>query len=447
MMAAIFHRWVSGLVLLTLVLVSLFAQARPAQAAAPIYVDTWEDEFNATSNGKCSLREAVISANEARAVGGCTSGALGADVIILPANLKDSWGTTRNFEVNLAGTIEENSARTGDLDILDTLTIRGAGSALTTIASDGKDRVFHVYNTSSRQVVIDGVTITGGAGVDKGGGIYNENSTLYLRNAYIKGNRARLGGGIRNKILLGSGFGSTLVVTNTIISTNYSSGDGGGIDNDGILSISNSLISTNTAVEKGGGISNNAYGEYAAEITNTTVRQNIGVNGAGIYTASQNFSLKNSTVVDNIGTPENQAIVGLVVQVNAKATLKNTIIAGHGTPRQNCLVQTGAEVISNGHNLEDADECQLNLDGVVDDFVNTPAGLDSFGPYGSDTQLYGLLPGSAALDNGANEDCPSTDQRGINFVRPANETNPCDIGAFEADTVPPGYSYLPAISR
>lgn len=254
------------------------------------------------------------------------------------------------------------------------------------------------------------------------------------------------------KLNLGSTFGSTLIIFNTIISTNTSNGDGGGIENDGNLQVSNSLIATNTAGVKGGGISNNSQPGFTVKITNTTITQNIGVNGAGIHTVGEDITFLNSTIFDNIGTSPSSAVVGLVVLQGNQVKFKNTIIAGHDLPRVNCELQTGAVVVSNGHNLEDADTCGLNPSGQpVDDLVNTPAGLDSFGAFGSDTQLYGLLASSLAIDSGSNADCPSTDQRGINFGRPADGNGDlaavCDIGAFEADALPARKLYLPMSSR
>lgn len=451
MKAAVFPRWISALVIAMIVFTSIGSQAQPVKAASPIYVTTWEDELNATSNGKCSLREAVISANEARAVGGCTSGTAGADEIILPANLKDKWGSTKDFDVSRAGANEDNS-QTGDIDILAPLTISGAGSMLTVIASKGYDRVFDIIGLGTKQVVIEGVKISGGSNVNDGGGINNYASTLILRNVYITGNHANLwGGGVRNKVQPNPKMGSTLTIFNTIISTNTSNGDGGGIDNDGNLRISNSLISTNTAGVKGGGICNNSELADSVDIINTTITANIGVNGAGIYTAGEDLTLQNSTIYNNNGTNPSEAVVGLVVLEGNQVTLKNTIIAGHSSPRVNCQIQAGAVVISNGRNLEDANTCGLNPGGSPADLVNTPAGLDSFGAYGSGTQLYGLLPGSAAIDNGSNADCPSTDQRGLHFGRPADGNGDlvavCDIGAFEADALPARYLYLPSLSR
>src|SRR3954469_6247815 len=110
--------------------------------AASIQV-TIADDLRA-ADGRCSLREAIDVANADAAefpdAGECPAGE-GGDTIVLPA------GT---FKLAIAGAKEGDNA-TGDLDVLSTATIAGAGAASTTIDADGKDRALDV---------IDGVTLT-----------------------------------------------------------------------------------------------------------------------------------------------------------------------------------------------------------------------------------------------------------------------------------------------
>lgn len=54
--------------------------------------------------------------------------------------------------------------------------------------------------------------------------------------------------------------------------------------------------------------------------------------------------------------------------------------------------------------------------------------LGSLGIYGGSTQVFPLLPGSAAIDAGNDVTCASTDQRGVG--RP--QGSHCDMGAFES---------------
>ena len=146
-----------------------------------------------------TLRQAVIQANATP----------GADTIMLRA------GT---YRLTLAGA-DEDAAATGDLDILQNLTIQGAGAMQTIIdASALGDRVFDARGAN---LVIKNATILGGraqqgagvsmvdgnltlqncrlfdniaAGVDEGngegGGIYHENGSLVVQRTRFIGNQA-----------------------------------------------------------------------------------------------------------------------------------------------------------------------------------------------------------------------------------------------------------------
>ncbi|MBK7812972.1 MAG: CSLREA domain-containing protein [Rhodocyclaceae bacterium] len=121
----------------TLVVVGLGCAASLA-GAATITVNTLSDELNA--DGDCSLREAVQAANTNAAVDTCTAGAAGADLILLPA------GT-----IPVAATIQINES----------VTIRGAGRASTTINGGGGT----VFNSSAAGVVLtlEDMSVVGGA--------------------------------------------------------------------------------------------------------------------------------------------------------------------------------------------------------------------------------------------------------------------------------------------
>jgi CSLREA domain-containing protein len=443
------RRFLCSVSLLLLLAATLLVSPSPAHAAGPIYVTTWADEMNTTSNGKCSLREAIVSANNGTATGGCTAGTNNAaDVIILPANMSDGV-KIRNFEVTINPSGTNDDGRSGDLDILEPVTISGAGPTATVIAGDGGDRVFHIIETGSQVVTIQNLAITGGANVEGGGGILNFGSTLVLKNVYLYGNHANAigGGAIRNHINLipNPDVISYLTVINSTIDANFTTGDGGGISNDGVMVLNGSLISNNTAAETGGGISNAANIIYTSRIINSTITGNIGIKGAGLYSTAT-LQVINSTIHDNRGTASVGSVKGIMVQ-QGTLTLKNTIISGHLAPRQNCDIQIGASVVSNGHNLSQDATCGLS--GT--DQVGVDPQLDTFDYHGGPTQLFSLNPGSPAIDMGANADCPSIDQRGMNFGRPSDGDGDtvaiCDVGAYEADALPPKNVFLPWLRR
>ena len=87
----------------------------PGPGTATIVVATTLDKL--IDDGNCSWREAVLAANQHRAVDTCP-GAVGETTIILPS------GT---YVFSIQGQ-NEDAALTGDLDLASRITLRGAGA-------------------------------------------------------------------------------------------------------------------------------------------------------------------------------------------------------------------------------------------------------------------------------------------------------------------------------
>ena len=119
----------------------------PSAEAATFVVTKETDDDGACTVDDCALREAVQAANSTP----------GMDTIVLPG------GT---YQLSLVGPVEENFNMTGDLDIADDVEILGDEDASVTIGGDGTDRVLQTFDSV---VMIDGVTLTGGAGCCGGG--------------------------------------------------------------------------------------------------------------------------------------------------------------------------------------------------------------------------------------------------------------------------------------
>ena len=133
--------------------------------------------------GDLSLREAIIQSNATP----------GPNTIVVPA------GT---YKLTIAGS-GETAGQTGDLDITNSVTIQGAGSASTIINGNSLDRVFYVLGSGSTVPVvsISGVTIEGGRapdssslGPNNGGGIEVSDATLTVDQSVIENNRTGNGG-------------------------------------------------------------------------------------------------------------------------------------------------------------------------------------------------------------------------------------------------------------
>ena len=264
--------------------------------AATIAVDVTNDELNGDAD--CSLREAIQAANTDAAVSGCAAGS-GADTITVPA------GT---YRLRRVGANEDGNA-TGDLDVLQDVTILGAPGILTVIDGNGTDRVLHVR---AGVVVVEDVVIQNGlvpqtatgasctnqlscdvtaGGGSPGGGILTDGGTsTTLRRVIVENNQAGRGGNAGNISCPTAGaacktFGGE-------------GGDGGGVYGAGALSIESSLIDQNRngATGAAGTISSCGAGGDCFSGTGS------GGDGGGITVGNTSMVLLETTVADNEST-------------------------------------------------------------------------------------------------------------------------------------------------
>jgi predicted outer membrane repeat protein len=417
----------------------------------------------ADTNGKCSLRAAIMEAN-------ATPGS-GSTTIIVPAGtytLTSSLSITSNVTIIGAG---------GDSNGDPKSTIIQAG----TIPGSGTDRVFDINPNLDKDlnVTIQSVWARygkasggyggGGIAADAGANVAVTN-TILIDNCYISNNissSAADGGGGLN--LTGGKSNGTLKVTRTtVINNTEQAGYGGGIyvqsygpfimdtssvelntsmakigggmylEGTGGNTITNSTIDQNTAASSGGGI----YTNSSLTMDNTTINGNTAtLDGGGVYINSTSASLfRNNTINANKSSSGNGG--GIHVQSNAgNVELHNNIVAGNSksgsvasdisgnslkvaSSTNNLIGTGGAGGLTNG--------TSGNLTGVTNVLLGPLANN------GGTTKTQALLPGSPALDAGDNTKGPVSvyDQRG--FARKAHAAGAgtsqiIDIGAFEAN--------------
>lgn len=359
--------------------------AHPIQAAAVITPSTFQDVTN--NDGKCSLREAIISANKDKSPssgkGECVSGN-GDDTIILAA------GTYTLTRTDNGG---EDSSLTGDLDVTANLVIQGAGADKTIIdASALTDRVFQLFNA---KLTLVGVTLKGGNIKGTGGSINSAGNLTIQKSAIIGAKATSDGGGIFTAL------GSQLTISNSTISGNFSPNNGGGIFNGGTAVLTNTTISGNSSAVSGGAIWNSG----TLTVLNTTITAN---------TADQDAN--------------NSGEGGGLYNNSGAATFKNTILAGnqvlHASP---AALDCFGQVTTGGHNLlQSAAGCTLSSSTAGDLLGQNPL-LASLANNGGPTLTHAPGALSPAIDNGDTAGCPATDQRGL--PRPVGSS--CDIGAVE----------------
>lgn len=405
------------LVVLTIVVINFLAVPVPVSAAAVITVNTTLDDDGKDLN-HCSLREAVISANENIAFGGCPAGSAGTDQIYLPASAQKYVLTIPNIVPN------ENLSRTGDLDITSSMTITGAGPEQSVIYAAKIDRAFQIWRTGP--VTIGNLSITGGYNIADGGGIYVFESTANFNHLKIFDNAPSSGGGgmyVSSK--------SVVKMDQSEISDNNAA-SAGAIVNEGTLTLTNSLVYNNkgTSLTTAGAIIANSLlmSEYT-RIINTTIAKNSapssGVAGVTV-SGTGTLELINDTIIDNTG-------IGLEVKPGGKGFTLNTINARQDVGIANCEVSPGAAFVSQGNNLISDASCGFTV--ASDILVDRSALLidPALGFNGGPTQTYAMSPDSPAVDNGSDTGCPNTDQRvrGRPALGNLARGSHCDIGSFE----------------
>ena len=225
------------------------------------------------------------------------------------------------FTASANGTIALLSALP-DLANNGAVTISGNGAANTVISGGRSVRVFHVDPETT--AAISGVSITNGQAVD-GGGINNE-GVLTVSNTTLDGNSASTsGGGIDNS--------GKLTVTNTTFTDNEADVYGGGIDNDNTLTVINTIFIGNRS-ETGGAI----FNEGALTVTNSTISGNGARTGGGIE--------------------------------NRDASNLNNSIVAHSTDGGDCSNSTG--IVDVQHSLIEDGSCGV-VDGVNGNLTGDPA--------------------------------------------------------------------------
>jgi CSLREA domain-containing protein len=378
-------------------------------AGSVIVVSTTDDSI--ADDGLCSLREAVISANTDRAVGGCESGA-GADTI----QFSPSLTTPATIVLSLAGAGEDN-ASTGDLDLQGNLTIQGAGVENILLDGNSSDRVLEIR--PGAKVTLAGVTLRHGnpGPLANGGGLLVDvTAVLTVTNSLVFSNSAALGGGVYNR-------GALNLVQSSIQGNSH-----GGLYNDGgaviaenasfvnnlggyaIINVNNASLVMNSSIlsgNQGGGVENSGSN---ASLTGVQILNN--TLGGGVYNHGSfvtNLHIQQSLIQGNSATSGggvHNAGVG------ATATIQTTRLAA------NSAAVAGGAVFNNG--IMTLTACLIDQNSA-----RTGGGVDQYG--GSLTLTNVTLSGNTASDNGGGMYIRH-DASLVNVTLNANQANGQDTG-------------------
>ncbi len=277
------------------------------------------------------------------------------------------------------------------------LTLDGSGQNVT-LSGGGSVQVLSV--NSGVSFTLNDLTVAHGLTSGDGGGLFN-NGTVSISNSTFANNEGRFGGTAR--------------------------GGGGGLYNNGTMSISNSTFANNSASggNAGGGLEN--FGTVS--ISNSTFANNSAFAGGGLITFGGTVSISNSTFANN-SAPDGFG-GGLNNQVGT-VSITQSIVANNSAGRGGSNCFNLGTITDQGYNLESGTDCGFTGTG---DLQNTDPKLAStLASNGGPTQTLALLDGSPAIDHIPAANCPATDQRGV--TRPDDGETTCDIGAYEFQDPP-----------
>ena len=431
---------------------ALMVGASPA-AATTFVVDSTADAVDAnpgdgacaTAGNVCTLRAAIQEANALP----------GADAITLPAGI---------YTIGIPGR-SEDAAATGDFDIVDDVTITGAGRANTILVAGpgypqsviANDRLFEVFgravtfasftmrngdaaNTNNQFLLGGAIAQHGGTVVitdveiddcfaSQGAGISVAGGTLTVTGSTFSGNVARGGVVPENPVIdldqLGGGIyvkSGTLTVSDSTFTGN--SGNGGAVANDGTATLTNLAIVDNHSNYffspcKAGGLFNTG----TMTVTGSTVSGNTAGNGGcegdgpGIRNLGT-LTLSNTTISDNFG---NTVGGGLENAGAGTATLQNVTVTDNETPTGGGIANVGSGTVSlrntlvagNGASAFSGPDCLGTITSLGHNLIQNPSGCTITGD--TTGNLTGLDPSLGALaDNGG-----GTSTRAIAAFSPA----------------------------
>jgi len=235
-------------------LLTLLLIAAPL-AAATYTVNSLADNTN--DDAFCTLREAILAANNAPADTNCGAASTGDDTIVFGVS-----GT-----IPLASQLPDiaTSASAGKL------TIDGSGQSVA-VSGESSYRVFLV--PPGADLALNELTVENGSastpgtgGCYCGGGLYNDGNVTVTRSTFVN-NSATSGGGLYSWI-----DGTTKIINSTFFGNQASSSGGGLTDGSSTVAISYSTFTQNSAGVSGGGL--------AVFTSSTTVKASIIASNTG----------------------------------------------------------------------------------------------------------------------------------------------------------------------
>lgn len=433
--------------LLALVWVGI-SLSQPATAGTGIIVTTLADEI--VIDGHCSLREAIINANNNDQSGSidCFSGMPQPDEIFFDTSL---IGGTLVLSMGELPMITESLAVAGPQ-------IGDPGSL--TIDAGGLSRMFHAQGGSPSDftLVLSGMSLINGqttSAQQPGGAVFADRADLWLDGVEIRDSQTlgfqSFGGGASVR-------DGNLEINDSRIVGNNTVGNGaggGGVSVTGNLLVRHSVISGNTTAgdqARGGGlvIGGNCLIQQSTIAGNVT--EGNGAHGGGLAVVSGDLDLINATVSGNrINGPSAEG--GGIHSATGDLLLRHTTLAfnqavaggidglwrGGTAPANPLILQNSLLVQDRDGETACSSAADVHIGTVATDVSCTGSatpiaaiGLLPLTDSGGPTPTHPFEVPSAALNSAA--DCEASfgitdDQRGQ--PRPGRGSTACDMGAWE----------------
>jgi hypothetical protein len=287
----------------------LLALGRGVVEAATITVTT--NLPTIVADGRCSLPEAIINANDDAATHADCAAGSGGDTIVLPAS------ATHSLNAPLAGA--DYVGYNGLPPVTSTITIEGNGGRISRSKNGTLYRLLAV--TSTGDLTLNNLSLSGGREY-LGGAIVN-GGTLTISNATISGAAGSRGGAVFN------GPGRRLTISGSSLTKNGAYYGGGVIfNNRGTVTIENSTISKNTS--SAGGAVYSYRG--TVEIENSTVSGNKAIPaarqpydwGGGVFSAGSYLTISDSVFSKNSASYG----AGIMARISS-VEIENSVISGN----------------------------------------------------------------------------------------------------------------------
>lgn len=409
----------------------------------------------------CTFADAIHAANTNSERGSCAAGSDGeADVINLTGDIvftKEDPGQFGNALPFIRSDIiieGNNHTLSRDLDSADEFRLTAvstAGAHLTInnlTFTGGRLTNFNggaLFISSTTELTLNNVILDDnqvrrqdGDAVVQGGAIFSQ-GRVTINNSTISNNMALrgIGGGI-------SGSRSTIILSDSVVSSNVATNSGGGIfGSAGTVTLTNSIVSGNTVTSgNGGGILAQLF--VSITLTNSTVSGNTtGTTGGGIFTQSPGpINLINSTVSNNSagsggGIDASAGMItltnSLIVGNHAITEVSEARVSGGTITANNSLFGHSANSNQEAFSGEVLTEILLDSSNIIATRDGTdPTALSNIlqplGNNGGNTRTHALAAASPARNAAISNACPYEDQRGQ--MRDKSDGY-CDIGAFE----------------